>query len=173
MNDTLIVTAFVITDDLMHTLGHRSHPLARVGDAEVVTVAVAAAACFGNHHERALCVMRGMGYLSGALSVSRFNRRAHALADWLLLLLDALGVLFSDGEAFIIDICPEGTRPARLSAGTRRAVPESARAAVLRLVCRQKGEVLRLAAAPRLHPRRGAGRVRRLARRAPRPDADR
>ena len=94
----------------MHALGHRSHPLARVGDAdaaEVLTVAcIAAAACFQNHQERALCIMRGMGYLSGALSVSRFNRRAHALAPWLLLLLDALGVLCAHGEAFVIDSMP-------------------------------------------------------------------
>jgi hypothetical protein len=106
MNDTLIVTAFVIADDLMHVLGHRSHPLAHVPDAEVATVAIAAAACFQNHQERALCVMRGLGYLSGKLGISRFNRRAHALADWLLLLLDALGVLCARGEAFIIDSMP-------------------------------------------------------------------
>ena len=168
MNDTLIVTAFVITDDLMHALGHRSHPLARVGDAEVVTVAVAAAACFQNHQERALCIMRGMGYLSGTLSVSRFNRRAHALAAWLLLLLDALGVLCAHGEAFVIDSMP----PARLSAGARRAMPQGARAGILRLVRRQKGEVLRLAVAPRLHPGGGAGRLRCIARLPPRLDAD-
>jgi hypothetical protein len=106
MNETLIVTAFVITDDLLHALGHRSHPRARVGDAEVVTVAVVAAACLQNHHQCALCVMRGMGHLSGVLSVSRFNRRAHALAPWLLLLLDALGVLYARGEAFIIESMP-------------------------------------------------------------------
>jgi hypothetical protein len=106
MNDTLIVTAFVITDDLMSALDHRSHPCAHAPDAEVVTVAIAAAACFQNHQERALCVLRGMGYLSGSLSISRFNRRAHVLAAWLLLLLDALGVLFSCGEAFVIDSMP-------------------------------------------------------------------
>jgi Transposase DDE domain len=106
MNDTLIVTAFVITDDLMSALGHHSHACAHAPDAEVVTVAIAAAACFQNHQERALCVLRGLGYLSGSLSISRFNRRIHALADWLLLLLDTLGALFSHGEAFIIDSMP-------------------------------------------------------------------
>src|SRR5258706_8647782 len=50
--------------------------------------------------------MRGQGYLSGALSVSRFNRRLHALADWLPLLLDLLGEVFATGEAFVLDSMP-------------------------------------------------------------------
>ncbi len=50
--------------------------------------------------------MRDGGYLSGSLSVSRFNRRLHALADWLPLLLDLLGEVFASGEAFVIDSMP-------------------------------------------------------------------
>jgi Transposase DDE domain len=106
MNDTLIVTVYVVIDDLMRALGHRSHPQARTSDAEVLTVAVMAACHFQNHHERALCVMRALGYLSGPLSVSRFNRRAHRLADWLGLLLDSLGMAFATGEAFVVDSLP-------------------------------------------------------------------
>jgi hypothetical protein len=47
-----------------------------------------------------------MGYLSGQLSASRFNRRLHALADWLGLLLATLGELFARGEAFVLDSLP-------------------------------------------------------------------
>ena len=43
MDDDLMVTAYVVIDETMRALGHRSHRLARVGDAEVLTVAVAAA----------------------------------------------------------------------------------------------------------------------------------
>ncbi len=43
MNDTLIVTVFVVIDDVMRACGHRSHPQARTSDAEVLTVAVMAA----------------------------------------------------------------------------------------------------------------------------------
>ena len=78
MNDTLIVTVYVVLDDPLRALGHRSHPLAETSDSEVLTVGVIAACQFQSHHERALCVLRGMGYLSGPLSVSRFNRRLHA-----------------------------------------------------------------------------------------------
>lgn len=106
MNDDLIVAAYVVIAELMLALDHRDHPLARVGDAEVLTVAVVAAAYFHNHHARALQVMHGLGYLSGRLSGSRFNRRLHALADWFGLLLDTLGALFALGEVFLLDSLP-------------------------------------------------------------------
>ena len=35
---------YVVIDDTMRALGHESHPLAAVSDAEVLTVAVVAAA---------------------------------------------------------------------------------------------------------------------------------
>jgi len=106
MDDALIVTAYVVIDETMAALGHRSHGLAQVSDAEVLTVAVVAAKYFANHHERALGVMRGLRYLTKPLSTSRFNRRLHALGAWLRLLLEALGELFAQGEAFLLDSMP-------------------------------------------------------------------
>jgi len=106
MNDDVIVTTFVVIADLMQQAGHRDHTLARVSDAEVLTVAVVAAAYFQNHQARALQVMHGMGYLSGNLSASRFNRRLHALATWVEGLLETLGSLFATGEAFLLDSLP-------------------------------------------------------------------
>ena len=106
MNDDMIVTTFVVIDEVLRHAGHRDHPLAGVGDAEVLTVAVVAAAYFQNHHARALQVMQGMGYLSGRLSASRFNRRLHALAAWIEGLLATLGELFATGEAFVLDSLP-------------------------------------------------------------------
>ncbi len=106
MNDDVIVPIFVVIDDVMRAFDHQTHPQAGASDSEVLTVAVVAACQFQNHQERALQVMGGMGYLSGALSVSRFNRRLHALADWLPLLLDLLGEIFATGEAFVIDSMP-------------------------------------------------------------------
>ncbi|MCA1665988.1 MAG: hypothetical protein LC793_00985 [Thermomicrobia bacterium] len=72
----------------------------------MLTVAVVAACQCQNHHERTLCMMRTLHYLSGDRSVSRFNRRIHALADWLPLLLDLVGAVFAIGEAFIVDSMP-------------------------------------------------------------------
>jgi len=106
MNDDVIVPIFVVIDEVMQTFGHRTHPQAGASDSEVLTVATVAACQFQNHQERALQVMRAQGYLSGALSISRFNRRLHALADWLPLLLDLLGAVFATGEAFVLDSMP-------------------------------------------------------------------
>jgi hypothetical protein len=106
MNATWIVAVFLMTDDLMESLGHKSHVLAQVPDSEIITVALVAAKYFQNHHERAFCIMQELGYLSGALSLSRFNRRLHNLADWLAFITVTLGEAFAQGEVFVIDSMP-------------------------------------------------------------------
>jgi len=107
MDSTMIVAIFTVIDDVMTTLDHRTHPLAGASDSEVLTVAKVAACFFQNHHERAVCVLQGMGYLSGTLSVSRFNRRLHTLAHWFTWLLDLLCALFAfRATAFTLDSLP-------------------------------------------------------------------
>jgi len=101
-----IITAFVVIDTLMERLGHRSDVRAQVPDSEILTIAVVAAKYFGNHHERAVQIMHGCGYLSGRISVSRFNRRLHQLADWMAWIPDVLGEVFTTGDVFIIDSLP-------------------------------------------------------------------
>jgi hypothetical protein len=155
MNDDMIVPIFVVIDDVMCALGHRTHAQAGASDSEVLTVATVAACQFQNHQERALAVMRDGGYLSGSLSVSRFNRRLHALADWLPLLLDLVGEVFATGEAFVIDSMPVPV--CRRARG--RALPQGAGAGVLRVLCGQGREVLRLALASDRHRDGRAGVV--------------
>ena len=106
MNATWIVTVFEIIDMTMERLDHHSHVLTRVPDSEVLTVAVVAAKYFQNHHERALNVLQALHYLSGPLSTSRFNRRLHALADWLAFISELLGEVLTTGEVFVIDSLP-------------------------------------------------------------------
>jgi hypothetical protein len=106
MDDDFIVTTFVVIDKTMQALGHRDDVRAKASDAEVLTVAVVAAKPFQNHLGRALQVMHLGRYLSGPLSVSRFNRRLHRLAGWLGLLLEALGAVFAHGAVFLIDSLP-------------------------------------------------------------------
>ena len=65
-----IIGIYVVIDDTMRALGHASHRLAGVSDAEVLTVAVVAAAFFANHHARTLAVLRATGYLSRTVSTS-------------------------------------------------------------------------------------------------------
>jgi hypothetical protein len=101
-----IITAFVVIDTLMEHLGHRSDVRAQVPDSEILTIAVVAAKYVGSHHERAAQIMHGCGYLSGRISVSRFNRRLHQLADWMAWIPDVLGEVFTTGDGFIIDSLP-------------------------------------------------------------------
>jgi len=99
-----IIGIYVVIEETMQVLGHVSQRLAGVSDVEVLTVAVVAAAFCGNHHARALAVLRATGYLSRALSTSRFSRRLHALADGLALLLDVRGDLCAHGQAALCDV---------------------------------------------------------------------
>lgn len=106
MDEDVIVTAFVVMDDVLKALEHQSHGLAKIADVEVLWVAVMAALYFQNHHERALYVLWRMGYLRQQLSVSRFNRRLHHLADWLPGLLMLLGGVFQSREVYVLDSLP-------------------------------------------------------------------
>lgn len=106
MDASWIITAFVVIDTLMERLEHRSDVRAHVPDSEIITIAVVSAKYFASNHERAVQVMRACGYLSGSISVSRFNRRLHGLTDWMAFIPTTLGELFSHGDVFVIDSMP-------------------------------------------------------------------
>jgi len=105
MNDQYIVTVFVVIDDLLKAHGFEDDGRTQMTAAEVLTVAVVAAKYLHNHHERAVYLLRQLGYMRG-LSVSRFNRRLHALRHWLYGLVNLLGEVFAQGEVFVIDSMP-------------------------------------------------------------------
>lgn len=105
MNATYIVTSYVIIDDVLKVMGHTDDHRAHVSSAEILTVAIVAAKYFQNHHERALCLLQHTGYVP-KLSVSRFNRRLHALQDVLLLIVSLLGEMMTTGNVFVIDTMP-------------------------------------------------------------------
>ena len=149
-----IITVFEITDRLMEQGGHRSHVLAGVPDAEVITVAVVAAKYFQNQHERTLAVLTPAHYLSGHLSTSRFNRRLHALADWLGFILETLGAVFRQGEVFVLD-----SLAVPVCKRVRAPLSQGARTHLLWVLCRQERKVLWLAAASGLYAGRRAGQL--------------
>ena len=129
MNDTYIVTTFVVIDDILQALDYRDDSRTQMTAAEILTIAVLAAKYFQNHHERALYVLAQLGYVP-AFSVSRFNRRLHELVDGILFVSDPIevriygfnldgelmdwldtifqiwGRLASDTKLFIIDSSP-------------------------------------------------------------------
>lgn len=105
MNDTYIVTTYVVIDTVLKAYGFEDDCRASGTAAEILTVGVIAAKYFQNHHEQALWVMTRLGYVHG-LSTSRFNRRLHALGDWLYGLIQLLAEIYAAGEVFIIDSMP-------------------------------------------------------------------
>src|SRR4051812_48702433 len=106
MDDTFIITTYVVLADTLHALGHHTDRRAGLSDAEVLTIAVVAAKYFANNHERALWVLHGCHYVSGHLSTSRFSRRLHRLAPWLEGLLPLLAATFAGEEVYILDSMP-------------------------------------------------------------------
>lgn len=105
MDETYIVTAYVVLDDLLNATNHRDDPRATVSAAEVLVVAVVAAKYFQNHHERALCILQRIGALP-RLSLSRFNRRLHQLRHEIGHILGMFMHLMQRGELFVIDSMP-------------------------------------------------------------------
>jgi len=58
MNDTYIVVAYSVLEDLLTAYGYQFDVRSRVRAAEVLIVAVVAAKFFQNHHEHALSISK-------------------------------------------------------------------------------------------------------------------
>ncbi len=105
MNDSYIVTTYVVIDDILKAHDFADDCRAIGSAAEILTVGVVVAKYFQNHHERALCVLTRLGYVHG-LSVSRFNRRLPALREWLGTIVQGVAEVYAQGQVFIIDSMP-------------------------------------------------------------------
>ena len=130
MDATWIITAFVLIDTLMERLNHRTDVRAQVPDSEVILVAVLSAKYFQNHHERAVCILRESGYLSGWIDVTRFNRRLHKLADWLAFIATSLGEIGLTGQVLSLIVCPYPSVAACARGAAKRCVDASTVATV-------------------------------------------
>ena len=78
-----ITTIYCLCDDFLKAWGHRDAPQARMTTAEVMTVALTAAALFGGNQERSRCFLKEHGYLPRVLSKGRFSHRLHEVPDTL------------------------------------------------------------------------------------------
>lgn len=107
--DDRIIAIFCLCDDILKAAGHYEDPQRRVNDAEVMTVAIAAALFFGGNFQHALNLMNSPSYIPHMLGRSRFNRRLHAVHDLFLLLFSSLAECFKElnsGSSYIIDTFP-------------------------------------------------------------------
>ncbi len=78
MEDT-ITTTYYLCDEFLKAIGHRDDPQARLSTAEVMTIALVAAAFLGGNVEASRSFLDEYGYIGKAISKSRFNRRLHAI----------------------------------------------------------------------------------------------
>lgn len=79
----VLITIFVLCDELLTALNHREDPQVTMTDAEVMTVALTAAYFYGGHLEHARKFLQEHGYIPRMLSESRLNRRLHAIPEFL------------------------------------------------------------------------------------------
>lgn len=76
-----ITTLYCLCDDFLRAWGHRDDPQAKMTTAEVMTVALVAAALFCGNQEISRVFLKEHGYIRPMLSKSRLNRRLHAIPE--------------------------------------------------------------------------------------------
>jgi len=105
-----ITTIYCLCDDFLRAWGHTDHPQARMTTAEVMTVALVAAALFAGNQERSRVFLSEHGYIKRMLSKSRLNRRLHAVpeATWqaLFALLGRAHQRLNGGGQYAVDSMP-------------------------------------------------------------------
>ena len=106
MKDT-ITTIYCLCDDFLKAMDYQDNPQATLSSAEVMTVPLVAAVYFSGHLKNSYDFLHEHGYIRTKLSMSRFNRRLHALpVELWYTLLGLLGEVFKQrnqiGE-YVID----------------------------------------------------------------------
>ena len=109
MEDT-IITTYYLCEEFLEAIGHHDDPQVRLSTAEVMSVALVAAAFFGGNVEASRSFLDEHGYIEKAISKSRFNRRLHAIDPSLWrTLFDLLAELFKHNDAtesYVVDSLP-------------------------------------------------------------------
>jgi Transposase DDE domain len=96
LSESKIIALYCIVDDLLKAMHHYEDIKVRVSDSEVITTAFVSVLYFGGHLDNARHFMQLKGYVPCMLGKSRFCRRLHRLADFLLALFFYLGKRLKD-----------------------------------------------------------------------------
>src|SRR5918995_23614 len=109
MDDT-IITTYYLCDEFLKAIGPLDAQQARLPPAEVMSVALVAAAFFGGNVEASRSFLDEYGYIQKAISKSRFNRRLHAIDSSLWQeLFDVLAEVFKQNnpdQSYVVDSLP-------------------------------------------------------------------
>ena len=105
-----ITMIYCLCDDFLRTRGFKDDPQAKMFTAEVMTVALVAAAFFTGNQERSRLFLQEYGYIKHMLSKSRLNRRLHKIPDvfWqsLFALLAEVYKQNNDPQEYAVDSMP-------------------------------------------------------------------
>lgn len=105
-----IITAFCLCDDLLKALNIQDDAQVKMNNAEVMTTALSAAWFFAGNYETSRHFMEEQGYIKNMLSKSRFNRRLHAIPQfvWLALshLLAVINREHNEEQEYVLDSFP-------------------------------------------------------------------
>jgi hypothetical protein len=96
LSDDKITTLYCIVDDLLKAMHHLEDRRVRVSDSEVITTSFVSVLYFGGHLDNARHFMKLKGYVPSMLDKSRFCRRLHRLADFVLAMFYHLGKQLKD-----------------------------------------------------------------------------
>ena len=109
MDDT-IITTYYLCEEFLKAVGHHDDQQVRLSTAEVMSVALLAAAFFGGNVEASRSFLDEYGYIERAISKSRFNRRLHAIDSSLWQqLFDLLAEVFKQNnphQSYVVDSLP-------------------------------------------------------------------
>ncbi len=109
MDDT-ITTIYYLCDEHLKATGHHDDLQIKLSTAEVMSVALVAAAFFSGNIEASRSFLDEYGYIPKAISKSRFNRRLHAIDPCLWrTLFDLLAEVFkhsNTSQSYAVDSLP-------------------------------------------------------------------
>jgi hypothetical protein len=109
MDDT-ITTTYYLLEEFLKAVGYRDDRQVRLSTAEVMCLALVAAAFFSANIEKTRSFLDEYGYINKAISKSRFNRRLHAIDPRLWrALFDLLGEAFKQShhdQTYVVDSLP-------------------------------------------------------------------
>ena len=105
-----ITTYYCLCEELLTALNIKENSQVKTNNAEVMTVLLTAACFFHGNIRNALIFLKEHGYTPDMISESRFNRRLHAIDDFVWLsLFFILSKTFKDrnkSEEYIVDSFP-------------------------------------------------------------------
>jgi hypothetical protein len=96
LSEDKIIALYCIVDDLLKSMHHYEDSRVRVSDSEIITTAFVATLYFGGHLDHARHFMKMQSYVPCMLDKSRFCRRLHRLADFLLAMFYTAGKRLKD-----------------------------------------------------------------------------